>query len=61
MSLVSDRILDGLVTNPTDSYIIESATARNNYDGVDMTTSTADVYANNYKYSVIRKFLNETL
>lgn len=59
LSLVADRVLDASVYDSTEDTVAKSRTARNNYNGTDETTSTESVFPSNYKYSDIRKFLNE--
>lgn len=60
LTLLSDKLLCRSKfhsRDDTSDYI--TRTARNNYNGVDETTSTEAVLNSNYKYSDIRKWLNE--
>lgn len=59
LSLTTKKVIDNVPFDSRTDSGTQSMTARNNYNGVDETTSTADVYSNNYKYSEVRKWLNE--
>lgn len=59
VSLVTNCIIDTHVYDSRSDSSQVSITAKNSYDGEDFSEQTESVYASNYKFSEIRKWLNE--
>lgn len=59
MTLMTDTILDSHAYATRNDTTKVTLTARDNYDGNTASYSTESVTTNNYKYSEIRRWLNE--